>query len=233
MRHRIICSAIICIVVILSGCGVPQGNNALAATEYWRVQVDDFSISPSGYSVSLYDGSVQNTLDIILDIDGEKQLVATVDFEVAVVDQIHAAAFSDLLGYNGFVLQYDLAAGTKNQYFIMEDYTPVCLINEVSTQDYSVDLDGDGITELVNIYIGGTGGQQAEIFRHTPEGISHSFVSDLGTFEDGQFVGPKVCSTYDEKRKVFKIWSYSFAKQCYILTEIVPDLDAMEWELIE
>lgn len=140
------------------------------------------------YEIAFLDGAKENTLDLWLYRDGEEWLVNT--YEIIGDQQsgnFTAEPFHDVLGHNGFRIFIRRPHGTSYHYYETDYYAmeeePVFLANCWGTMDgdtYQVDVDGDGIDELIcNVQWMADGARDVFIYHYDGEKIWRGYGSDF------------------------------------------------------
>ena len=121
-----------------------------------------------------------------------------------------AEPFDDIMGYSGFSLvTYDSGFWQERAYYAVTD-TGVFLMAESfgfgSPEDYAVDLDGDGVTELVcNVQFGADGAERVYVYQRRADGIFRGYLDteDLPGHLDWGI--NSVWEEYDPAENVFRI----------------------------
>lgn len=125
------------------------------------------------YRVGLLPGAQADTLDLTLERDGNRTVLRTLRLDVDYQDpgDVTLLPFTDILGHNGFVLSFASFGGTwyMNHYYAVDGDSAACVAESWGfdgADDYAVDLDGDGVKELVcNVTFGADGVQAAYVYR--------------------------------------------------------------------
>lgn len=119
---------------------------------YWTKAIDD-------YTVSLQDGIADQTLEVHVEKDGKNWNVLTLDisYDFESVEEIMIDTFEGILGHDGFrIYKHSSMPYSSVTYYIGVAKTPIYLADTMGefqfpdTNDYSVDLDGDGCMELIS-----------------------------------------------------------------------------------
>lgn len=140
------------------------------------------------YEIAFQDGAKENTLDLWLYRDGEEWLVKT--YELWGSQQpgnLTAETFQDVLGHNGFRIFNRRPLGTVSYYYETDYYAmeeePIllaCCWGSMDGDTYQVDVDGDGIDELIcNVQWMADGVQEVLIYHYDGEKIWQGYGSDL------------------------------------------------------
>lgn len=118
---------------------------------------------------------------------------AWVRAHIAALRESHAKPFYGLMGLDGWYEEYQTAPHhTCRRYYVaMGDNRSIeigCSFN-FSIEDYVVDLDGDGVTELVcNCVYGGDGAQRLRVYRRNGDRIERGSIDaaklDLGGWDN-------------------------------------------------
>lgn len=136
-------------------------------TVYWTLDVQDAQ-------VILRDGTAPKTVDLVLRRDGEETVARTLKLGsgYGAAEDIRAWTFQDVLGSGGFVLWTGWSGWRIRRYFTIEGNTLVQIAESFGGEDYSVDLDGDGVKELVsNVVYGGDGHASVFVYQRREDGI--------------------------------------------------------------
>ncbi len=161
------------LLLALSGCGRREQEEAVsgqAAGDYWTVAVGE-------QTVSLRSGG-EDRLDLMLEQDGVETLLRTLrrDTDYHTPQDLSAWAFTDIMDYEGFALRTGILGGYfgTNVYYALEGGAAVPIAESFgySAEDYAVDLDGDGVTELVvNNTYGGDGHRMTSVFQRREDEV--------------------------------------------------------------
>lgn len=173
MRGRGLLWAVV-LLALCGGCGRREDAAASAAEasgEYWTVETGKGA-------VSLRSGGADQ-LHLVLGRDGEEDVLLRTlrrDEDYHDPQNLTAWAFRDIMDWEGFALRTGVLGdwfGT-NVYYAIEDSTAVPIAESFgfAVEDYAVDLDGDGVTELVaNNTYGGDGHRTASVFQRREDGV--------------------------------------------------------------
>ena len=105
------------------------------------------------------------------------------DWDAAFPRPVELRSFENIMGWNGFLLSNHTMTGTTTHtYYIVEDHDIVQIADSFGFQrdDHFVDLDGDGVRELIcNVAynIGGTG--DVMIYRRSGDAVEVAGVNHL------------------------------------------------------
>ena len=105
------------------------------------------------------------------------------DWDAAFPRPVELRSFENIMGWNGFLLSNHTMTGTTTHtYYIVEDHDIVQIADSFGLQrdDHFVDLDGDGVRELIcNVAynIGGTG--DVMIYRRSGDAVEVAGVNHL------------------------------------------------------
>ena len=180
-----VCFAAVCLAIILTGCQqaetqpaaevlepeVMPAEEPMALKTYWTLELGDAV-------VSLRDSETAGELEVILDTAEGETVVRTLrqDTDYATPDNISGWLFQDILGSDGFALRITWGQnpwGTTT-YYALEGDRAVQIADSfgLSVDDHAVDLDGDGVRELVsnNMY-GGDGHLSVSVFQRREDGV--------------------------------------------------------------
>lgn len=150
--------------------------------KYWRLRVDD-------YLITLQEGSTENSLDLIYTKDDiEKTLMSfQAESDYQVPEDISAEAFEDCLGHAGFRLYKRRPLGSSYHYYEVDYYAMkdelTLLAYRWGSKDgdvYEVDIDGDGVKELIcNVTWMADGAQGVLIYHYDGDNVLSGHGSDL------------------------------------------------------
>lgn len=192
------------------------------------------------YEIAFQDGAKENTLDLWLYRDGEEWLVNT--YEILGDQQsgnFTAETFQDVLGHNGFRVFNRRPLGTSYYYYETEYYAmeeePVFLAYRWGTMDgdtYQLDVDGDGIDELIcNVQWMADGVEDVLIYHYDGEKVWQGYGSDL---LDENFVSIGIGSMrtkYLPLENKMHIWYWQEEIHDYAEKDYEIDLDKINlWE---
>lgn len=170
---------------------------------YWTLPVED-------YEVFLQDGTEEDTLDLWVNRNGEKQVMHTYqkyEGDYQEPEEITADTFEDILGHDGFRIYCNHRYYTEVDYYAMEEEI-VLLAYYWGAPDknvWQVDVDGDGIEELIcNVQWLADGALDTLIFHFDGEKVLMGYGSDLLQEEhDGLITAGSQATEYlPEKNKV-------------------------------
>lgn len=206
-----------------------EETNAEEETSYWTVFVND-------YEVSLRDMVPGRSLKLVLK-QNESEVIAdifqkNVDYEEAA--EITAAPFENLLGYNGFYIHMYYGHMDWVFYNIIEEGKIVCLVYSWGTEyrpseNYMVDIDGDGELELIcNVTYGGDGAERTYIYHYSDGQIwEGDGIMLLDKAYDDWGVNSR-STEYLSDEDVIRIWFWSDEQGDYESQDYKIDLDQLE-----
>lgn len=121
-----------------------------------------------------------------------------------------AEPFEDIMGYSGFSLvTFDSGFWQERTYYAVADTGTFPVAESfgfVGPRDYAVDLDSDGVTELVcNVQFGGDGAERVYVYQRRADGILRGYLDteDLPGHVDWSV--NSVWEEYDPAKNVFRI----------------------------
>lgn len=194
-----------CLLLLLTGCGA----EAKSPQTYWTEEYE-------GYQVSLRDNGTEGALDVVLQADGQEEILLQTLTDAREED-VFTDPFTDIMGWEGFRLterqglavEDPAADWSLRTYYAMEDGVSKEIAESFgwgAPQDYSVDLDGTGEKELVsNVTYGGDGRQNVYVYQRRGDEVwlgRHS-LEDLPNRDDRGAVS--IGAVYDPARNVFRI----------------------------
>lgn len=143
--------------------------------------------------------------------------------------------FSDLLGYNGYVAVTERIGElwTQRTYYAVEDGSarPIAESFGFEEEDYSLDLDGDGVTELIcNVTFGADGAQRVYVYRRRGDEIWLGQLSPNGKEDFDNWGVGAYWTEYDAQNKLFRLHYWPKTGGDYI-TEEISSLEAFEFTL--
>lgn len=169
---------------------------------YWTLPVED-------YEVFLQDGTEEDTLDLWVNRKGEKQVMHTYqkyEGDYQEPEDITADTFEDVLGHDGFRIYCKHPHYTEVDYYAAEEEMErLAYYWGVPDKNvWQVDVDGDGIEELIcNVQWIADGACDTLIFHFDGEKVFEGAGSDLLREEhDSQTPGMIVTEYLPEKDKV-------------------------------
>ena len=170
------------------------------------------SLDLPGGRVLLRENTKADTLDLVLVRDGAETTVRTLT-----PGQDHVRAgdlslrpFSGLLGSSGFLLRNTWGGSGGwgvSTYYALEPAGAVQIAETFGVGgDHAVDLDGDGVKELVcSCVYGGDGRQTVLVFQRRANGVRFGGIDPAGLPGlDGRDVG-STAAWFDPERKVFVV----------------------------
>lgn len=141
------------------------------------------------------------------------------------IDAVRERAFEDILGYDGVcwteTISYNWAY--RVYFAVGEDGSRTAIAESFgwgAAEDYTVDLDGDGVKELVcNLTYGGDGVRRARVYQRRSDGIYMGEVSleDVPEFYD--WGAGSSWSEYDPQEQVFRTYYAVEGQEEYSLLE--------------
>lgn len=89
--------------------------------------------------------------------------------------------FQDLLGYDGYFITRKDSVPMETTYYAVEGDETFIIANSYGyeKEDYFIDIDGDGIRELICNVSSGTGGQDVLIYRRFEDGVRVTYAGSL------------------------------------------------------
>ena len=146
-----------------------------------------------------------------------------------------AEPFDDIMGYSGFslVTTYDSSIWQERAYYAATDTGTFPIAESFgfgSPEDYAVDLDSDGVTELVcNVQFGGDGAERVYVYQRRPDGIYRGYLDAEGL--PGHVNGGinSVWEEYDPAENVFRIHYAVEGQDDYAVLE-THGLERVEFE---
>ena len=210
-------------------------------TTYWQVPVED-------YEVSLQDGTKENTMEVLIHKGEQEWNILTYDSTngYRVPEDITIDTFENVMGHNGFRIYECYEMGSSlvvccTDYFAVEE-EPIHLANswtclnsredEKTPNVYSVDLDGDGITELLcNVQWLADGGVDTNIYHWDGEKVYTYAGTDIMVAEESDVeiigVGSVGAQYLPEKNKILG-WYWDQATEGFIEKEYEIILEKLE-----
>lgn len=264
MLRNLIWCMIFAMIIVLPACGDKQQVETILNNEvkesvssgdlsepeetfqntYWQVTVED-------YEVSLQDGAVENTIEVRIHKGEEAWSILTYDTtnDYRVPEDITIETFEEIMGHNGFCIHecYDMGSSLVvcvTDYYAMEE-EPIHLANswtclnsrmdEKTPNVYSVDLDDDGITELLcNVQWLADGAVDTKIFHWNGEKVFTFGGTDVMLAEEPDIevfqVGSIGAEYLPEKNKILA-WHWDNQTEGFIEKEYDIDLSKTQmWE---
>lgn len=218
VRHCLIC----CLVVLLflTACGQTEppaaapppeapARDAPAVQEGDRTRTEPlWTVDVSGGTIALRDGTEPGTWDLWLEGEASSPLTT---FEESGGSDITAQPFTGILGYDGFALRQAWSGeggfGGVLYYILEGDSIRLIAHSFGFLEDYAVDLDGDGITELVTVNTyGGDGYREVRVFRRQGDGVEIGMLANWPELPDHDDWGVNsTAQNFDPERRVFQI----------------------------
>lgn len=194
----------VCLFLVLTGCGA----EAAAPRTYWTEEQGD-------YRLSLRDNGAEGELDVVLLSGGEETVVRTLTG--ARGEDVSADPFTDVMGWDGFRLTERQGLAVEDPaedwsirtYYAVEDGASREIAESFgwgAPQDYSVDLDGTGGTELVsNVTYGGDGHQSVYVYQRRGDEIWRGVINMKGLPDQDDRGAASTGVSYDAERNVFQL----------------------------
>ncbi len=119
---------------------------------FWTIEGEDYKVSLKGWEAF---GDYQ----LILEQGDKKTLIKTYERYEGEPQNMSYDTYEDILGYDGFYI-YTNQYPSVGKYFTVENGEVFCLAETAGSHEecFSVDVNGDGVTEFINNYVWGTGG---------------------------------------------------------------------------
>ena len=211
-RRWLLC---LCSLMMLTGCaGVDMAHGT--TNPYWTEECE-------GCQVILRDSAAtQGDLEVVLLSDGQETVLKTLTG--AKSENVFAEHFSNVMGWNGFRLteRQGQAVGNREDdwsirpYYMVESGGARKIAESFgwgAPQDYSVDLEGDGVKELVsNVVYGGDGHQNAYVYQRRGDEVWLGTINTEGLPGHDNWGVNSTAVIYDPARNVFQI-KYSVKNQ--------------------
>lgn len=233
--HRLIC----CLVVLLflTACGQAEPfaaepppedpvQDAPAVQEEEGAWTEPlWTVDVSGGTIVLRDGTEPGTWDLWL--EGAPPVLLTT-LQESGGSYITAQPFTGILGHDGFTLRHAWSGeggfGGVLYYILEEDSIRLIAHSFGFFEDYAVDLDGDGITELVTVNTyGGDGYREVRVLRRQGDSVEIGMLDNWPELPDHDDWGVNsTAQNFDPERQVFQIQ--------YDLKDTHP---SEEWGLVE
>lgn len=149
--------------------------------KYWTLAVDD-------YQIKLQEGEKKDTLELLLMQGEEERVLLTLDkgSDYRAPEDISAESFEECLGHKGFRLLKRQALGSSHyyevDYYAVEEELELLASRWGSKdgEDFEIDLDGDGIRELIcNVTWIADGAKDVYIYHFDGEKVLRGHGSDL------------------------------------------------------
>lgn len=144
-------------------------------------------------------------------------------------ETMRRVSFHDLLGYDGYFITKKDTTPMETTYYAVEDDETFIIASSwgFEREDYFIDIDGDGVRELICNVCYGDGGQDALIYRRYEDGIR---VAPAGSLLDQEYDNIGVSSTvtwYDVTYDRIEIAYWIEEMQNYKHINYDLDLDAI------
>lgn len=188
-----------------------RGENGVIRAE-WNESSD---IDPEKLDFSAYhspfDGmsivETENTRKVVYTESGKSTAIRIYDKVKTWEGYPVISEFTDIMGCDGYIIEDMILYGSGRTYVGIINGDPVKIGNSfgfTGHEDYSVDIDGDGITELIcNCTYTGDGVEEAFIFKMTGSGVMQASGRDLLDIEVKLFGASRMAVRYSpEKEKM-------------------------------
>ena len=199
--------------------------------KYWTLAIAD-------YKITLQEGQTEDTLDLMYYREEKEELLLTLQMynDYLTPEDISAEAFENCLGHSGFRLYKRRPLGSfyyyEVEYYAMEDELELLAYRWGNKDDdfYEVDIDGDGIEELIcNVTWMADGVTDVFIYHFDGRKVWKGFGSDLlDQPVDIHGIGSLSTTYLPDKNKV-KIDYWQDRLQAYATTEYDIDFAKIEW----
>lgn len=145
--------------------------------------------------------SVDNTVEENSEVENGNEVVTDpyyIDSET-----MRRVSFHDLLGYDGYFITKKDSTPMETTYYAVEGDETFIVAKSwgFERDDYFIDIDGDGVRELICNVSSGTGGQDVLIYRRFEDGIRAAYGSSL---LDEEYDNIGVGSIYTKYSPVYK-----------------------------
>lgn len=209
---------------------------------YWQIPVED-------YEISLRDGTEENTLEVWVHKGDKEWSVLSFDTtnDYRTPEDISADTFEDILGHNGFRIHQYFMMGSSLEFcetdYFAVDEEPIHLAyswgawENRNSNDYSVDVDGDGCKELIcNVQWLADGAEDALIYHWNGEEVVKYGGTDIMSAVEKNIdffaVGSLGARYLPEENKIFA-WHWDEDMQCHVNGKYDIDLEKVQQWLEE
>lgn len=161
----------------------------------------------NGRTIALRNGTEPGTWDLWLEGDAPVLLTTLRESGGPIIT---AQPFTGVLGYDGFSLRQAWSEGGFGgvMYYALEDASLRPIAHSFGfSEDYPVDLDGDGVMELVTVNTyGGDGYREVNVFRRQGDGVEIGRLASWPDLPDHDGWGVNsTAQGFDPERRMFQI----------------------------
>lgn len=209
---------------------------------YWQMPAED-------YEISLRDGTEENTLEVWVHTGDKEWSVLSLDTtnDYRTPEDISADTFEDILGHNGFRVHQYFTMGTSLEFcetdYFAVDEEPIHLAyswgawENHNSNDYSVDVDGDGCKELLcNVQWLGDGVMDTLIYHWNGEAVVEYRGTDVMLAAEKNVEVISVNSMgaeYLPEENIIHAWHWDESKQSFAYGKYDIDLEKIQQWLEE
>lgn len=197
---------------------------------YWSVETEE-------YQVCLRDLEPGETQQLLFIRDDEEFLLNTFYYDFQEIKRFAESLiynpFEDIMGCDGFYIGYVNIGQLLTTYYAVEEesVTPLAgswCYNE-EPNDYILDIDDDGIRELVCNVVWGDGYEDVVIYDYEGEQVRYCNGTDLIDEEyDNIGIGSQG-AVYLPKKNVIRIHFWKNELDDYVIKDYKLDLEGLEW----
>lgn len=170
-------------------------ENNLSIKENWETFVNQrvtlWTLEVDGYEVSMMGMKDYGNYQLIVK-DGESEKVGWIYPNYGEVIEYQYDTFENILGYSGFYIFEDTAYANRGNFYTIIDGELFCIADtwqSLPENCYSVDIDNNGVPELICNIQYGTGEYDARIYMNNGSQILEGSCSDLlGITDDWETV---------------------------------------------
>ncbi len=146
-------------------------------------------------------------------------------------DAMIRVGFQDLLGYDGYFITRKESTPTETTYYAVEGDETFIIANSYGFErdDYFIDVDGDGVRELICNVCAGDGGQNTLIYRRYEDGIRVAYASQLLDKEYDDLGVYSLVTLYDGVYDRIEIAYWLEDLQDYEYAYYDLDLEGLSW----